>query len=178
MQIKINESDLSRILGKLKRMDAMAPTFKFTWRINLLNEYKQKVSGLMGSVSGRGGYPNITITGEPSGESEYWYSLAPMTVLRKAGTINEAATTIWYDTGKTKNSFTIVDNWVGVVSSYAKRVEEGDEDANLPARPLFGLANHLVEQAIRKACHDPESKLGRSMRRGVIDLARACGWGD
>jgi len=179
MEIKVNQDSLRHLLDKFTVMDSKAHTFPFKWRIDLLNEYKVKVAKMMGSVSGRGGYPSIEFTGESaSGSGFHWPELAHIPNLKNKD--YETKSVIWVDTGKTRDSFTIVDNWVGVNSEYALLVEEGGKNAQeyvLPARPLFGFANFMVERLVKQACSNANSRLGKNMRRGFIDLAESCGWG-
>lgn len=179
MQLTIQPGQLEKILGKFSAMNSAAPSFKFKWKVDLLNEYKVKVAGMMGSVSGRGGYPSIEFTGEAvSGSGFYWPELAHIPKLKQADFVTKSV--IWVDSGHTKGSFTVEDNWAGVHSEYAGLVERGgtnDQGFTLPARPLFSFANFMVERLIKQACSNPNSRLGANMRRGFKDLAESCGWG-
>jgi len=179
MKLTISPGQLEKIMGKIEAMNSKAHTFPFKWRIDLLNEYKVKVAKMMGSVSGRGGYPSIEFTGESaSGSGFYWPELAHIPNLKNKD--YETKSVIWVDSGKTRDSFTVVDNWVGVSSEYAGLVERGglnDQGFTLPARPLFSFANFMVERLVKQACSNANSRLGKNMRRGFIDLAESCGWG-
>lgn len=196
MKLTVNQSDLSRIMQKLQGFNAKINAYQFRWRIELLNEYKQKVSSMMGTISGRGGYPTIEITGTTIPNTDHWNALQPSTILAKTKAAYTqdnmhdvyskwaVQTTIWEHTGRTKRSFEVKDNWVGINSSYAWKVEEGDpnntfegNDAPIKPRPLFGLANYVVRMAIRKACTDPGNTLGKRMRQEFVEFAESNGWG-
>lgn len=191
MKLKFNSNDFQRIKSKLEKLNDNLNSVKFQWRIDLLNEYKEKVSSMMGSVSGRGGYPNIEIKGITN--TKHWNALQPATILSKTGAAYNSdnmhnvysewavKTTIWENTGRTKNSFAIEDNWVGVNSSYAWKVEEGDpnntyegNEAPIKPRPLFSLANYIIEIVVHRACTDPNNDLGNRIRKELKDYI---GWG-
>lgn len=174
MEIKISPGQLEKLMGKLTKVSGNTASLRFQWRVDLLNEYAKKVAGMMGSVSGRGGYPTLDITGL-SGQGFAWKELAHIPRLKNKD--YETKSVIWVDTGKTRDSFTIVDNWAGVTSEYAGLVESGGQNAQgftLPARPLFGFANFMVRRLIANACFDQNSPLGKRMRREFVD---AIGWG-
>lgn len=194
MKVTVDQGSISRLISRIEGLSGKVNGYKFQWRIDLLNEYKVKVAAMMGSVSGRGGYPNIEIQGIT--ETKHWNALQPATLFRKLGRPYDPAdmkglydnyateTTIWEDTGTTKRSFTVTNSFAGVFSSYARKVEEGDpaniymgSPAPLVPRPLFSLANHVVRLTIQRACSNPNHPLGKKMRREFVEFARKNGVG-
>lgn len=197
LSLNFNQADMDRILAKLNAALFAAKTFKFKWKIQLLNKYKTVVATAMGSVSGRGGYPVLDFQGVTG--IGHWNSLRPYTIRRKMQAMGEtnlpkatdelysqyaSKVSIWYDTGESEQSLVVDGNFAGInnpaVVKKLRLMETGgtnDQGYTVKARPLFTAVNFLVMQLIHNACNDPNHPLGQQMRQEFHKLVRAQGWG-
>lgn len=139
----------------------------------------------MGSegVPARGGYPIINFNGS-GGQAKYWKNLHPLTVQQRArkaygfkGTASEAYDEhkwdfkIWNDTGETERAVMVhkVLPFAGITDSRvlgkANTNETGGPSTirgkvvEVPARPLFLVANHLLIAYFKSQVSNKESDL-------------------
>lgn len=158
-----------------------------------------------GAIPARGGYPvldfgdGVSMTGVL-----HWNALRPYTIKRKviakyklegkqspifpksiSALYSEygAEVSIWYDTGDTHSNISITDTFAGISSVSNRKkyqlMEEGGSNGigMVKARPLFSATNFLVMMLLRRACEDPNSALGKAIRKEFVQLVKAQGWG-
>lgn len=103
MKLKINETDLKRIEGKLNKLKDFGKqgTKVYQYRLDLLENYKTAVTSLMGTVNASGGVVSINFMDKS--QMAYWEGLADSTIAlkkAKAGWRLE----IWEASGETKRA--------------------------------------------------------------------------
>jgi len=201
--LEFSKEDMARILRKLNGGLQQAGSYKFKWKIKLLNKYARVIATAMGSVSGssgsgRNGYPVLSFEGITG--VGHWNALRPSTIRRKLREqdpnvklptkISElyqqygAKVSIWLDTGDAKSRVTATETFAGIPNSGNRQkfqtMETGglnDKGYKVAPRPLFSAANFLVLQLIHNACQDPNHPLGQQMRQEFYQLVKAQGWG-
>lgn len=158
MKLKINETDLKRIEGKLNKLKDFGKqgTKVYQYRLDLLNAYKKSIVSLMGTVSPNGGMVSVNFMDKS--QETYWEALSDVTIAVKKA---EGSTLqIWEATGETKDAVRVdlPSGFVGINKNgneeafrKALNVEFGGysiltSDKLYSKRALFTLANNIFKE--------------------------------
>ena len=164
VSLTANKADLDRIAKKLTAFskELKAPRgLLFTYRLYLLNEYKEAIAGAMGSVNAvDGGMAQINFM-KPI--SVFWKPLTPFTLkdksIRNGGT--KRSLTIWEDSGDTKKAVRVFENegFAGISRAanpieyeralsveYGNFIWQESKQIKGAARALFTIANESFNQ--------------------------------